>query len=81
MAARHTAHRSVHVAGTHETAVHVPTEQPTQATKATQASIAAAREAQRRERDEFMAWSGIRLNRDGRPVFTHRLVRRDGHQG
>lgn len=48
---------------------------------ATPASIAAARDAQRRERADFMEWSGIRLGRDGRPILSHRLVRRAKQPG
>jgi hypothetical protein len=69
------AHRSTHVADTPEMALtdalnHV-----------TPSSIAAARAAQRRERAECFKATGIRVGQDGRPILSHRLVRRDGRHG
>jgi len=39
---------------------------------ATPGSIAAARAAQRREREDFLKWTGTRLSRDGRPLLSDR---------
>ena len=74
MPARHAAHSSADVASTPGIA------RTNALDNATPTSIAAAREAQRRERTEFMEWAGIRLDRDGRPILSHRRVRRAREQ-